>query len=182
MQVQSCGSIQVLIFIDCLKKHLLRLWPGLLSAYSVGWFKNYNLSVAIMFNNLMSTLQFEMTTPSGPPLKRSRFTPTMSVTDSNVKAILRNAQEIPFPWVESMPKKISEWFNIICKAHNTKPEFMFVTALSTTACLMGPDTVISIRETYSEPTNMFTVCVGQPGCGKSQTFRLAILDPLKEVM
>ena len=46
---------------------------------------------------------------------------------------------------------------------------------------MGPDTVISIRETYSEPTNMFTVCVGQPGCGKSQAFRLAILDPLKEV-
>ena len=82
-----------------------------------------------------------------------------------------------------MPKKISEWLNIVCKAHNTKPEFMFVTVLSTTACLMGPDTVISIGETYSEPTNMFTVCGGQPGCGKSQAFhlKLAILDPLKEV-
>ena len=58
---------------------------------------------------------------------------------------------------------------------------MFVTVLSTTACLMGPDTVISVRETYSEPTNMFTVCIGQPGCGKSQVFHLAILDPLQEV-
>ena len=126
-------------------------------------------------------LQFKMATPSGPPLKRSRLTPAFSVTDSDAASILHDAQEISFPWEESMPTKISEWFNIISKAHNTRPEFMFVTVLSTTACLMGPDAVISVRETYSEPTNMFTVCIGQPGCGKSQAFRLAILDPLKDV-
>ena len=90
-------------------------------------------------------------------------------------------EEVPFPWVESMSNKISEWFNIVSRAHNTLPEFMFVTVLSTTACLMGPDTVISVRETYSEPTNMFTVCMGPPGCGKSQAFRLAILEPLSDL-
>ena len=122
-----------------------------------------------------------MATPSGPPLKRARFTPTMSVTDSDARAVLRKAEEIPFPWTESMPKKVSEWFNIVSRAHNTLPEFMFVTVLSTTACLMGPDTIISVRETYSEPTNMFTVCMGPPGCGKSQAFRLAILEPLNAI-
>ena len=111
-----------------------------------------------------------MATPSGPPLKRSRLTPAFSVTDSDAESILHNAQEISFPWEESMPIKISEWFDIISKAHNTRPELMFVTVLLTTACLMGlmgPNAVISVRETYSEPTNMFTVCIGQPGCGQS---------------
>jgi hypothetical protein len=77
-----------------------------------------------------------------------------------------------------MPQKIADWFNTVAKAHNTLPEFMFVTALSTTAALMGPRSQISVRETYSEPSNLFTVCLGQPGSGKSQAFRLAILDPL----
>ena len=62
-----------------------------------------------------------------------------------------------------------------------KSTTMFVTALSTTGCLMGPNSLISVRETYCEPTNMFTVCMGPPGCGKIQAFRLAILDPLNDV-
>ena len=94
---------------------------------------------------------------------------------------LKAAEEVPFPWKESMPRNISEWFNIVAKAHNTLPDFMFVTALSATACLMGPSTMISVRDTYSEPTNMFTVSMGPPGCGKSQAFRLAILDPLNNI-
>ena len=80
-----------------------------------------------------------------------------------------------------MPTKLSDWFNIVARAHNTLPEFIFITALSTTACLMGPSAMILVRDTYSEPTNMFTVCMGPPGCGKSQAFRLAILDPLSDV-
>ena len=122
-----------------------------------------------------------MATPVGPSLKRPRFSPSVAVTESDAREALRQAQEVPFPWVESMPRKISEWFNIVSRAHNTLPEFMFVTALSTTGCLMGPNSLISVRETYSEPTNMFTVCMGPPGCGKSQAFRLAILDPLNDV-
>ena len=103
-------------------------------------------------------LQFKMATPSGPPLKRFRLTLAFSVTDSDAASILHDAQEISFPWEESMPTKISEWFNIISKAHNTRPEFMFVTVLSTTACLMGPDAVISVRETYILRANQY-VCL-----------------------
>ena len=121
-----------------------------------------------------------MASPSGPPLKRPRLNSTM-VTESDARSILRAAQEVSFPWTESMPEEISKWFNIISKAHNTLPEFMFVTALSATACLMGPDSMISVRDTYSEPTNIFTVCMGPPGCGKSQAFRLAVLDPLSNI-
>lgn len=120
-----------------------------------------------------------MASPSGPPLKRPRFI-SSTMTESDARSILREAQEVAFPWTESMPGKISEWFNIISKAHNTLPEFIFVTALSATACLMGPDSMISVRDTYSEPTNMFTVCMGPPGCGKSQAFRLAV-DPLSNI-
>lgn len=121
-----------------------------------------------------------MASPSGPLLKRPRVSqPT--VKESDARSILRAAQEILFPWAQCMPEKISKWFNIIARAHNTLPEFIFVSALSTTACLMGPHTIISVRDTYFEPTNVFTVCMGQPGCGKSQAFRLSILDPLSEI-
>lgn len=122
-----------------------------------------------------------MASPCGPPLKRSRFSQATTVTEKDARAIVKAAQDIPFPWTQSMPIKIYEWFNIISKAHNTLPEFTFVTALSTTACLMGPDAMISVRDTYSEPTNLFTVCMGPPGCGKSQAFRLAILDPFSDI-
>ena len=120
-------------------------------------------------------------TPSGPPLKRARFTPSVSVTESDARAILHEAQGVPFPWGQSMPSQVSDWFTVVARAHNTLPEFMFVTALSTTACLMGPDTLISVRETYMEPTNLFTVCMGPPGCGKSQAFRLSVLDSLSNL-
>lgn len=114
------------------------------------------------------------TPPSAPLPKRPRFGQYLPISESYSKKILRSAQDISFPWVESMPEKISTWFNILARAHNTLPEFIFVSSLSTTACLMGPNTSISVREQYSEPTNMFTVCMGPPGCGKSQAFRLSI--------
>lgn len=82
---------------------------------------------------------------------------------------------------QSVCLKISHWFNVVSKAHNTLPEFVFVSALSTTACIMGPNTKISVRDTYIEPTNTFTVCMGPPRCGKSQAFRLAVLDPLSVI-
>lgn len=121
------------------------------------------------------------TPPCGPLPKRQRFSQCSSVSESDARKILRSAQDIPFPWVQSMPQKISDWFTIVARAHNTLPEFMFVTALSTTACLMGPSALISVRDEYSEPTNMFTVCMGPPGCGKSQAFRLSVLDSLSNL-
>ena len=119
------------------------------------------------------------TSSTGPTPKQPKFSSHLSsVSDSDAWKILRFAQEQPFPWQQCMPQKIADWFNTVAKAHNTPPEFMFVTALSTTAALMGPQSQMSVRETYSEPSNLFTVCLGPPGSGKSQAFRLAIIDPL----
>lgn len=122
-----------------------------------------------------------MATPCAPLPKRPRFSPYLCVPETDAIKILRSAQDIPFPWEQSMPEKISDWFTTVARAHNTLPEFMFVTALSTTACVMGPNAFISVRDTYSEPTNMFTVCMGPPGCGKSQAFRLSVLDALGDL-
>ena len=36
-----------------------------------------------------------------------------------------------------------------------------------------------IRETYHEPTNLYTLCVGYPGSGKSQAYRMATTEPLE---
>lgn len=81
-----------------------------------------------------------------------------------------------------MPEKIPDWFTVVSRAHNTLPEFVFITVLSTTACVMGPYAFISVRDTYSEPTNLFTVCMGPPGCGKSQAFRLLVLVTLVRIL
>ena len=118
-----------------------------------------------------------MATPCAPLTKRPRFSPYLSVPESDAIKLL-SAQEIPFPWGMSI---ISDWFSVVARAHNILPEFMFVTALSATACVMGPNAFISVRDTYLESTNMFTVCVGPPGCGKSQAFRLSILVSLNDL-
>lgn len=119
------------------------------------------------------------TSSTGPTPKRPKFSPHFStISDVDAWKILRCAQEQLFPWQQCMPQKIADWFTTVAKAHNTLPEFMFVTALSTTAALMGPQSQISVREPYSEPPNLFTVCLGPPGSGKSQAFRLSIIDPL----
>ena len=66
-----------------------------------------------------------MATPSAPLPKRPRFSPYyLPVSESDARKILRSAQDIPFPWVESMPEKISEWFTVVARAHNTLPEFV----------------------------------------------------------
>ena len=75
-----------------------------------------------------------MATPCAPLPKRPRFSPYLTVQDADAIKILRSAQDIPFPWEQSMPEKISDWFTVVARAHNTLPEFVFVTALSTTAC------------------------------------------------
>lgn len=121
------------------------------------------------------------TPPSAPLPKRPRFGQNIPVSEACARRILRSAQDIPFPWEQSMPEKISNWFTIVARAHNTLPEFIFVSALSTTACLMGPMASVSVRDQYSEPMNTYTVCMGPPGCGKSQAFRLAV-DSIGRIM
>ena len=50
-----------------------------------------------------------------------------------------------------MPKPIADWFKTYAKSHSTPPEFVFVGAVVTTACIMGADASIEVRATYKEP-------------------------------
>lgn len=51
-------------------------------------------------------------------------------------------------------------------------------ALATCAAIMGPSTCVQVRDIYQEPTNIFAICVGYPGSGKSQAFRMTTREPL----
>jgi len=119
---------------------------------------------------------------STPASKRMKFTsPTHTVSDQKALDIIHTAQGIPFPWKEAVPEEISDWFHTLAKSHNTAPEFLFCGCLTTVATLMGPLSSVKVRETYSEPTNLYLVCVAEPGVGKTQAIRLSVLDPLSAI-
>ena len=119
---------------------------------------------------------------SVPASKRMKFTsPTHTVSDKKALDIIHTAQGTPFPWKESVPEEISDWFHMLAKSHNTAPEFLFCGCLTTVATLMGPLSSVKVRETYSEPTNLYLVCVAEPGVGKTQATHLLILEPLSAI-
>jgi len=103
------------------------------------------------------------------------------VSDQKALDIIHTAQGIPFPWKEAVPEEISDWFHTLAKSHNTAPEFLFCGCLTTVATLMGPLSSVKVRETYSERTNLYLVCVAEPGVGKTQAIRLSVLDPLSAI-
>ena len=45
-----------------------------------------------------------------------------------------------------------------------------------TAATIGPKAKIHVRSTYQEPTNLYVICLADPGADKSQTFRLSITE------
>ena len=86
----------------------------------------------------------------------------------------------PFPWSAVVTKDVQDWFEAFAFAHNTRPEFIFMMgALVTTAALMGPKAKVRVRDNYEEPTNMYAICLTDPGAGKSQAFRLSITEPTR---
>lgn len=118
-----------------------------------------------------------MATPT-PPAKRFHpsFSPLHSPTPSELAG--KDAWNIPFPWNDAVPNNIREWFEALAKSHNTAPEYVFVGALVTTAVLMGPRCYVKVGEFYREPTNIFAICVGYPGTGKSQAHGMTVREPL----
>jgi hypothetical protein len=62
---------------------------------------------------------------------------------------------------------------------NTQPEFLLLGSLTVTSCLMGPNCVFKVRERHQEPCNIYTVCLCEPGTGKTQAYKITIESPLK---
>ena len=45
----------------------------------------------------------------------------------------------------------------------------------------GPQKFCWVRETYKVLTNIFLICVGFPGSGKSQAYRMTVQEPLESL-
>ena len=104
----------------------------------------------------------------------------MNIPHQQLADIIRNARSKDFPLSQFL-KDLVQWFEVMAYSVNTKPEFVLVAAMSVVSTLMGPKTKLSIRPTYREPCNLFTVCLSEPGAGKSQAFELAVERPLRNL-
>lgn len=62
---------------------------------------------------------------------------------------------------------MKDWVEAFALAHNTRPEFSIMGALVSTAAIMGPKTKVSVRSTYEEPSNIYLICLAEPGAGNS---------------
>lgn len=115
-----------------------------------------------------------------PPSKRARLSNSLprSISREIATEISQKAMSHLLPWSDIMPPAVYDWIEAFALAHNTRPEFVLMGAIVTTAALMGPNTKVSIRSTYEEPTNVYAICLAYPGAGKSQAFRLSISEPV----
>ena len=111
--------------------------------------------------------------------KRSIFT-GMTTADSQLLECIKLARSIPFP-IDLFPEPIVEWLMALAFSVNTRPEFILIAAVSVVSTLMGPATKIRIRNRYTEPCNLYTVCLSEPGAGKSQAFEIAVERPIRSL-
>ena len=102
------------------------------------------------------------------------------VSDAQRVRSIRKAREIPFP-MESFPPIFQEWIKALSFSVNTRPEFTLIGAISVVSTLMGPNTKLRIRNRYAEPCNLFTVCLSEPGAGKSQAFEICVEVSLRQL-
>ena len=73
---------------------------------------------------------------------------------------------------------IRDWLEAFALAHNTRPEFIFMGALVSTAAIMGPKVKVRVSSRYEEPTNIYAICLAEPDAGKSQAFKLVMTEPI----
>ena len=83
----------------------------------------------------------DATMASLPTPKRPRLTSTgnfHTISRESAAEISKRAMSQPFPWSTVVSKDVQDWIEAYALAHNTRPEFIFVGTLVTTAALMGP--------------------------------------------
>ncbi|XP_028418679.1 uncharacterized protein LOC114544164 [Dendronephthya gigantea] len=103
---------------------------------------------------------------------------TPAVNECQLANAIKMARAIKFP-LEVFPEPITEWLMALAFSVNTRPEFILIAAISVVSTLMGPKTKLKIRNRYREPCNLFTVCLSEPGAGKSQAFEIAVESPIR---
>ncbi len=118
---------------------------------------------------------------SGPTPKRPRLmyaTNVHSISRDAAVEISKRAMSHSLPWSSVVPSDIRDWLEAFALAHNTRPEFIFMGALVSTAAIMGPKAKVRVSSRYEEPTNIYAICLAEPGAGKSQAFKLVMTEPI----
>ncbi len=106
---------------------------------------------------------------------RNRFQCEIPVED--IKQIIKEARAVSFPW-DAVPHLVRQWLEAMAGSVNTQPEFLLLGSLTVTSCLMGPNSVFEVRQRHKEPCNIYTVCLCEPGTGKTQAYKIAVENPL----
>ena len=134
----------------------------------------YCFNVRQKFSNIIFIVSEGFTMSS----KEFIFFNQMGVADAQLVRSLRLARKIALP-LESFTPLLVEWLSALAFFMNAGPEFVLVGAVSVVSTLMGSKTKLCIRNRYSEPCNLFAVCLSEPGVGKSQAFEISLKSPMK---
>ena len=96
-------------------------------------------------------------------------------------SVRKTATEMPKPWDETAPPRVSEWLNVYARANNTSGEILLASIFPTVACLvclMGATNIkVSDCKLRHEHVNLFMLCLSPPGSGKSPAFQTAVRNP-----
>jgi hypothetical protein len=126
-----------------------------------------------MYYNSLTEMAYQHKGKKGSNRMFTGEIPTMKI-----KEIIHEARNVSFPW-EAISSPVRPWIEAMARAINTQPEFVLLEALTVTSCLMGPDCVFEIRNRHKEPCNIFTLCLCEPGTGKTQAYKVSVEDPLQ---
>lgn len=96
------------------------------------------------------------------------------------EAIINAGSEM-LPWRDNLPANVVSTIEILSYSANTSPDFVFLALLTATATTMGPSTTVQCLD-YEEPVNVFTMCIGYPGSGKTQALKIAIESPINRIL
>ena len=131
--------------------------------------KSYHTLCKVIVNQLQES---DSKMASGPTPKCPRLTYATNVHSISRDAaveISKHAMSHSLPRSSVVP---SHWLETFALVHNTRPEFIFMGALVSTTAIMGPKMMVRVSSRYEEPTNIYAICLAEPGTGKSHAFKL----------
>ena len=99
-----------------------------------------------------------------------------------MKEAVTEAMEEDFPWTGALGGPVGAYIQTLANAKNAPPEFVLLGLLVSASAAMGPNTCIAPQPEYEEPVNLYVVCVGPAGAGKTQSLQLAIHQPVSSIV
>ena len=83
-------------------------------------------------------------------------------------------------WAEVVPLEIDVWLTLFAIANHIPKKMLLCTLLASISALVSKST-IEFYADYSEFCNLFILCLGKTGCGKSPACKQACLAPMRAV-